>query len=84
MSGCDVWMATAGGETVYTAVDWTQPVALIVGGETAGVGERARALAQGQVSIPMAAGVESLNVAIATAVILFEAVRRRTAKGHAA
>lgn len=84
VTGCDVWVAAAGGETVYTAVDWTQPVALIVGGEAAGAGERARALAQGQVSIPMAAGVESLNAAIATAVLLFEAMRRRTAKGHAA
>ncbi len=84
VSGCDVWMAAAGGETVYTVVDWAQPMALIVGGEAAGAGERARALAQGQVSIPMAAGVESLNAAIATAVLLFEAMRRRTAKGHAA
>jgi len=84
VTGCDVWLAAASGETVYTAVDWRRPVALIVGGEATGAGERAHALAQGQVSIPMAAGVESLNAAIATAAILFEAVRQRTAKGHAA
>ena len=84
VAGCDVWLATASGETVYTAVDWTRPVALIVGGEASGAGERAQALAQGQVSIPMAAGVESLNTAMATAVILFEAVRQRTAKEHGA
>ena len=81
VAGCDVWIAAAGGETVYTAVDWTRPVALIVGSEATGAGERAQALAQGRVSIPMAAGVESLNTAMATAVILFEAVRQRTAKG---
>jgi len=80
VAGCDVWLAVAGGETVYTAVDWTRPVALIVGGEATGAGERARALTQGQVYIPMAAGVESLNTAVATAVILFEVVRQRTAK----
>jgi len=78
VTGCDVWMAAASGETVYTAVDWTQPVALIVGGEAAGAGERARALAQGHVSIPMTAGVESLNTAVATAAILFEAAQQRT------
>lgn len=84
VAGCDVWIAAAGGETAYTAADWTRPVALIVGSEATGAGERAQALAQGQVSIPMAAGVESLNTAMATAVILFEAVRQRTAKGHGA
>lgn len=78
ISGCSVWLAAAGGETSYTAVDWTQPVALVIGGEAAGVGEQARAIAQGQVSIPMAAEAESLNMATATAVILFEVVKQRT------
>lgn len=81
VTGCDVWLAAAGGETLYTTVDWTRPAALIVGGEAAGAGEWARALAQGQVSIPMAAGVESLNTAVAAAAVLFEVVRQRTAKG---
>ena len=80
VAGCDVWLAEAGGEALYTAVDWTRPMALIVGGEASGAGERARALARGRVSVPMAAGVESLNTAVATAVILFEVMRQRTAK----
>ena len=50
---------------------------LVVGGEATGAGQRARAIARGQVSIPMAAEVESLNTAVATAVILFEVVRQR-------
>jgi TrmH family RNA methyltransferase len=78
VSGCDVWLAAADGETPYTAVDWTQPVALIIGGEASGAGEQAQAIAYGQVSIPMAAEVESLNMATATAVILFEVVKQRT------
>jgi TrmH family RNA methyltransferase len=77
VTGSDVWLAEAGGETRYTAVDWRRPVALIVGGEATGAGERSRALARGRVSIPMAAGVESLNTATATAVILFEVMRQR-------
>jgi TrmH family RNA methyltransferase len=76
-TGCDVWLAEAGGDTRYTAVDWTRPVVLIVGGEATGAGKRARALARGRVSIPMAAEVESLNTAVATAAILFEVVRQR-------
>jgi TrmH family RNA methyltransferase len=78
VTGSDVWLAEASGETRYTAVDWTRAVALIVGGEATGAGERARALARGRVSIPMVTGVESLNTAMATAVILFEVVRQRT------
>jgi TrmH family RNA methyltransferase len=83
-TGCDVWLAAAGGDTLYTAVDWTRPVALVVGGEATGAGERAWTLAQGQAFIPMNAGVESLNAAVATAVLLFEVVRQRTAKGRGA
>ena len=82
VAGSDVWLAEASGETPYTAVDWTRPVALSVGGEAAGAGEQARALAGGRVSIPMAAGVESLNTATATAVILFEVVRQRGKNGE--
>lgn len=81
VAGCDAWLAAPGGETIYTAADWTRPVALIVGGEASGAGEQARALASGQVTIPMASGVESLNTAVAAAVILFEAMQQRMARG---
>jgi TrmH family RNA methyltransferase len=80
VAGCDVWLAEADGNTRYTAVDWTRPVVLIVGGEATGAGKRARVLASGRVSIPMAAEVESLNTAVATAAILFEVVRQRAAQ----
>jgi len=79
VGGSDVWLAAADGEVAYTAVDWTRPSTLIVGGEAAGASERAQALAQGRTFIPMAAGVDSLNTAAATAVILFEAMRQRSA-----
>ena len=49
-------------------------------GEASGAGEQGRALARGQVTIPMAAGVESLNTAVAAAVILFEAMQQRMAQ----
>ena len=81
MQGVTVWLAAAGSEVAYTTVDWSRPVALIVGGEGAGAGDQARGIARGQVSIPMAEGVESLNTAIATAVILFE-IRRQRARGE--
>lgn len=52
-------------------------VAFVVGAETAGVSEAVGELVSGWVSIPLAGGVESLNVASAAAVLCFELVRRR-------
>ncbi|MCP4424519.1 MAG: RNA methyltransferase [Chloroflexi bacterium] len=76
-----VWLATADGEIEYTAVPWTTPSALIIGGEAGGAGEKARKLATGTIAIPMRAATESLNAAVASAVILFEAARQRKMTG---
>jgi 23S rRNA (guanosine2251-2'-O)-methyltransferase len=59
--------------------------AFVLGGETAGVGADVRGLVDEWVRIPMAGGVESLNVASAAAVLCFELVRRGATKpgrGH--
>jgi len=77
LRGCRTWLAAAQGERIYSEVDWRGRTALIIGGEAGGASERARVLAQETISIPMAAGVESLNAAVAAAVILFEAARQR-------
>ncbi len=76
--GMPVWLAAAAGEKVYTAVNWTQPAALIIGGEASGAGQEAYKLAT-PIAIPMSAATESLNAAVAAAVILFEAARQRQA-----
>lgn len=76
VSGRQVWLADAIGEVTYDAVDWTQPSALIVGGEATGASGEAFHAATGKVRIPMAEGTESLNAAMAATVILFEAARQ--------
>ena len=53
--------------------------ALVLGSETHGVTPEARAWSHDWVSIPMAGGVESLNVAAAATVVAFELARRRPA-----
>jgi len=73
-----VLLAAAGEGTVYTDVDLRKPLALIVGGEAAGAGEAARKLAKEAIHIPMPGGSESLNAAMAGAVLLFEALRQRS------
>lgn len=80
LDGCDaVWGAEAGGETVYSAADWSLPSALIVGNEDRGISPEGRARCTGALAIPLSGGLESLNAAIASAVILFEAARQRRA-----
>jgi len=76
LAGGAVFVAEAGGETRYDQVDWARPSALIVGSEAHGPSPTARRLATGRVAIPMAGAVESLNVAVAASVILFEAARQ--------
>jgi TrmH family RNA methyltransferase len=61
--------------------DLTGPLGLILGGEARGPGEQARQLAQQSIHIPMAAAAESLNAAIAGAVLLFEVNRQRNKAG---
>lgn len=69
--------AAADAPAPYDAVDWTQPAALIIGGEAEGISPHLTAWASETVAIPMAGQVESLNAAVAGSVLLFEAARQR-------
>lgn len=72
----------APGSVDYRDVDYTVPCALVLGNEREGVTAQAAALADASVVIPMLGMVQSLNVSVAAAVILFEAQRQRLAAGH--
>ncbi|MBE9067737.1 RNA methyltransferase [Leptolyngbya cf. ectocarpi LEGE 11479] len=61
----------------YWDLDLRQPTVFLMGNEGAGLSEQAMDLATHRVKIPLAPDVESLNVAIATAVLLYEAKRQR-------
>lgn len=63
--------------TSYTQIDWTGPSALILGPESTGLSSEELALADHKVSIPMQGMAESLNVAVAAGILLFEAARQR-------
>jgi len=65
----------------YRDLDYTQPTAILMGSEKKGVSELASDLVDGHIIIPMMGMVESLNVSVAAAVILFEAQRQRIAAG---
>ena len=72
-----VYLADARGEVAYTQADFRSPTALLIGGEAAGAGGEAVQLADRRVHIPMPGGAESLNAAVAAAVLMFEVVRQR-------
>ena len=65
----------------YRDVDYTKPTCILLGNEKDGVSPEAASLADAHVIIPMFGMVPSLNVSVATAVILFEAQRQRLAAG---
>ncbi len=80
--GKRVYAAHLSAEAVdYREVDYTVPCALILGNERQGVTSEAAELADAHVIIPMLGMVQSLNVSVAAAVILFEAQRQRLAAG---
>ncbi|NDJ54017.1 MAG: RNA methyltransferase [Chloroflexi bacterium] len=65
----------------YYQIDWTQPCALIVSEEAHGASQEARATAHAAITIPMIGPVDSLNVAMASSVLLFERVRQLAQAG---
>jgi TrmH family RNA methyltransferase len=78
------WARGRGVEVIVTAADGTPlerwrrgpaPIALVVGNEGAGVSTGLAAVATRRVAIPLASTVESLNVAVAAGILLYEVMR---------
>ena len=65
----------------FRTVDFTRPTAVMMGAELDGVSPEGLALADAHVVIPMLGMVHSLNVSVATALLLYEAQRQRAAAG---
>ena len=63
-------------------IDWTKPSAIIMGNEHRGVSKEILEIADQKIFIPMFGMVESLNVSVATAVILYEICRQRILSGN--
>jgi 23S rRNA (guanosine2251-2'-O)-methyltransferase len=77
----NIWTVgtSADAPMLYTAWDWTQPTALFLGGEGAGLHRLVRERCDALVSIPLRGRIESLNVSVAAGIVLYEAVRQRIA-----
>lgn len=75
----DLWVlaAVASGGTPLWQADLSGGVAFVLGAEGKGIRPLVRRTCDGAVTIPVADGVESLNVSVAAAVLLYETARRR-------
>ena len=63
----------------YTDFDWRMDVVLVLGREGAGMHDLAKKTCDHLLRIPMAGSVASLNVSVAGAIVMFEAMRQRSA-----
>ena len=80
--GFTIYAADLGPNAVdYREIDYTQPTAIFVGSELVGVSDEARACADFSMTVPLYGMAESLNVSVATAVVLYEAARQRESAG---
>ena len=66
--------------TLYTALDWDRPLAIVVGSEGFGLRRLVRERCDGLVRLPMRGRIGSLNAAVAGSVILYEVWRCREAR----
>jgi tRNA (guanosine-2'-O-)-methyltransferase len=69
------------GAVDYREVDYTRPIAVMMGAELYGISDEGLAAADHHVVVPMRGFVRSLNVSVATALLLFEAHRQRSEAG---
>jgi TrmH family RNA methyltransferase len=75
--GISVYAAHLDDSVDYDKADYTKPTAFLIGNEGNGLKRETADLATGYIKIPMAGQVESLNAAVATTILMYEAARQR-------
>lgn len=77
----NLWVVgtAAGAAANYSDWDWTRPTAMVLGGEGTGLHRLVRENCDQLVSIPVYGRIESLNVSVASGIVLYEALRQRSA-----
>jgi RNA methyltransferase, TrmH family len=76
-AGMQVIATLPSAKLTYWEVDWRQPSLILLGNEGGGLSPELTAITDWQVKIPLSPGVESLNVAITAALMLYEAQRQK-------
>jgi 23S rRNA (guanosine2251-2'-O)-methyltransferase len=76
-SGLKIFAATEKADTLYYMENYKMPLAIIMGSEERGVSGEYLKLCDSTVKIPLKGEIESLNVSVATGIVLFEVVKQR-------
>lgn len=80
-NGVKIMGASEKSSALYTDVDYTVPVAIVMGAEDTGISETVLNVCDDLAAIPMFGNVASLNVSVAGGIVMYEAVRQRLAAG---
>jgi 23S rRNA (guanosine2251-2'-O)-methyltransferase len=78
LNGISVWASEMTAEKKLYELDWKEPVAIIMGSEEKGIYPALMKISDERFRIPMSGNFESLNVSVATGMILYEAMKQRT------
>lgn len=76
--GLQIVACTEKTDNPYTNADFTLPTVLVMGSEGSGISNEILRLCDSQVRIPLMGKIESLNVSVSAAIVMYEAVRQRS------
>lgn len=76
-AGLQVVATSARSDVFYTSVDYGRPTMIVVGNEHVGISDAVRSRADTVARIPMLGKINSLNIAVAASLVMYEAVRQR-------
>lgn len=76
-SGIRIIAATEKADKIYTEGNFNSPVAIVMGSEESGISQQILNNADEKLKIPLMGNIESLNVSVSAALMMYEAVRQR-------
>lgn len=76
-NGIKIFAATEKATANYSAFDYTMPCTIVMGSEESGIADEILTTADELIKIPLKGKIESLNVSVASGIILFEVVKQR-------
>ncbi|MGP8214078.1 MAG: 23S rRNA (guanosine(2251)-2'-O)-methyltransferase RlmB [Bacteroidia bacterium] len=79
-SGLQAVACTEKSEELYTSADFILPTVIVLGSEGSGISNEILRLCDKQVRIPVMGKIDSLNVSVSAAIVMYEAVRQRLVK----
>lgn len=74
----NIYCAALSASKIYTSVDYTGPTAIVVGTEATGLSQQWLMNADTNIIIPMEGKIDSMNVSVSAAILIFEGKRQRT------